>query len=61
MHDPYQASFNSSSMMPNAISHEGNSEDKDYRKLLDELIAYRKEKMSHPPADRNVRIYHKKY
>ena len=60
MYDPYQASFNSSSMMPNMIN-ETEKDDKNYNDMLDKLIEYRKEKMSHPPTDRRVRIYHKKH
>lgn len=43
MYDPYQASFNSSNMMPNTISHDGKDpEEKNYGEMLDQLIAYRK-------------------
>lgn len=36
MHDPYQASFNSSNMMPNMINED--KDDKNYNEMLDQLI-----------------------
>ena len=35
MHDPYQASFNSSNVMPNMISESIDKDEKDYKQLLD--------------------------
>lgn len=62
MHDPYQASFNSSTLMPNMInSSEEGKDEKNYNEMLDKLIEHRREKMSHPPEDRKARIYHKKF
>lgn len=62
MYDPYQASYNSSSAMPNAvkIAEQEGSTVTEYNKMLDDLIAFRTKTMSAPPKDRQARIYHKR-
>lgn len=63
LYDPYQAAFNSSNTMPNAvkIAELEGSTVTEYNKMLDDLIIFRQKAMSTPPLNRLARIYHKKY